>query len=104
MALNLWLFGQIEKRNQDYTDRVVDSLEREVVGLETHRRAAGLYGRAFASAKVMGSKARSPEILDGMSRTLIKRGQWFGAIEDDPAPRLTPASGWTIQGGSDPRA
>ncbi len=66
MALKLWPFGKTKRRSQDYTDLVVDSLEREVAGLETHWLAAveltaNCYGKVFTSAKVQGSHALTPE-------------------------------------------
>ena len=110
MALNLWPFGKTETRSQDYTDLVVGSLERGVSGLESNRLAAvelaaHCYGKAFASAQVQGSQALTPEALDGIGRSLIKRGEWVGLIQVDHAGiRLLPVADWTITGNHDPRS
>ncbi len=76
--------GQTKARSQDYTDLVVDSLEREVSGLETNRLAAielaaNCYGGVFTSAKVQGSNALTLEDMDDIGASLIKRGGGNGS-------------------------
>ena len=67
-------------------------------GLAAIEQAAGLVGRAFAGALVSGDRLGvvSPQILEMVGRSLIRRGEIVLALDD--GPRLQPASGWEIRG------
>ena len=67
-------------------------------GLAAIEQAAGLVGRAFAGALVSGDRLGvvSPQILEMVGRSLIRRGEIVFSLDD--GPRLQPASGWEIRG------
>ena len=114
--MNLWPFGR-ETRADSYTDEVVRLLESRYAGdsstadpmaIAAVEIASGLWGRSFASAKVLpetpATQAVSPGILETIGRQLIKRrGECLFLIQvENGRVRLDPASSWKIEGRPDP--
>ena len=69
--------------------------------------AAGMIGRAFATATPEPLDARSraltPETLARIGRALVLRGEWLGSIElNEGGVYLLPASSWDVSGRADP--
>ena len=112
----MWPWGNREKRQTaSYTDAVIGFLQRqaggqagelgEVAALEI---AAGLYGRAFASAAVKGAPdavadAVTPGVLELIGRELIRKGEAaFEIVLEGGALRLQPAASWTVYGSPSP--
>ena len=94
------------------TDIAIDTLVARATGnasdimataaLET---AAGLWGRAFASAKVepdgRETAGITPSVLEMIGRQLIRRGECLFQIvvRDNGAVRLLPAASFSVTGG-----
>lgn len=103
-----------ETRSASYTDALVEAIVRQsggsVTAVETAtgalETAAGLTGRAFASAEPSGTEsvkaAITPEVLLAIGRDLIRLGESVHAIDTAKGLRLIPANTWTITGGYDP--
>ena len=100
-----------KRETRNYTDAVVEYLASYASG-ETPKNkpaaieiAAGLWGRAFASATVTpetpATAALSAAVLEGIGRRLLLRGEAVYRIDVNGAVRLFPASDWTITGGVD---
>ena len=99
-----------------YTDAVVDALLATAQGGDGNASdvaavelAAGLWARAFASAKVepdgMAARMLTPEVLATAARALILWGESIFSIETvGGSLALVPACSWDIQGGADPRS
>ena len=97
-----------------YTDALVDALittaqggDGNAGGVAAVELAAGLWGRAFASAQVepdgMAARMLTPEVLATAARSLILRGEAVFSIESvGGSLALVPACSWDIQGGPDP--
>ena len=105
----MWPWSKTEVR-ADATAAVINALlanargqDVTADGLAVVETAAGLVGRAFASVGIAGDRYAvvTPQILELVGRSLMRRGELVLALED--GPRLTPASGWTIRGRDDPR-
>ena len=105
------------RRREDraaYTDAIVSALLANVQGsggsaadVAAVELAAGLWARAFASARVEpdgpAAQALTPEVLATAARTLILRGESVFSIElVGGMPALVPAWSWDIQGGPHP--
>ena len=76
---------------------------RAIAAVET---AAGLYGAAFASARVVTDDARvaarlTPAFLSMVARSLIRRGEFLAVLEATPARglELLTAGSWDVRGG-----
>ena len=107
--------GREKRQTASYTDAVIGYLQRqaggqagelgEVAALEI---AAGLYGRAFASAVVKGAPdavadAVTPGVLELVGRELIRKGEAaFEVIVEGGELRLQPSASWTVYGSPDP--
>jgi len=111
----VWPF---RKRESSYTEIVSNAIWSAITGttdanalataaLET---CAGIYSRAFASARVLptgaASDALGPDVLGAIGRALARRGEWLALIDVDSAGRLRllPASSWTVQGDAEPES
>ena len=103
----------LEKRTSA-TDLAVDTLVARATGNATDimataavEIAAGLWGRAFASAKVnpvgAGQTAGiTPSVLEMIGRGLIRRGEiLFQIVVDNGRVRLVPAASFSVMGGPD---
>ena len=93
---------------RSYTDSMIASAEDSAGRISGAGRtsavaiASSLWGRALAAAEVRGDLGlTTPEMLQSVGRSLIRRGQWIGRIEVDP-PGIQPAADWTISGGASP--
>lgn len=96
----------------DATDSVVSAILANAAGAfrgdatatATVEAAAGLVGRAFASASA-SAPIFTPYCLGMIGRALIRRGEIVLAIGNDAGEDLLiPASSWTVTGGYDPRS
>lgn len=107
----------IEKRASTIADKVVEGiLAQNAAGGKSSASmtaaleiAAGLVGRAFASARIGGSDTLADAIpgwlLNTMGRCLITGGEFLGAVQRGGGMiRVTPASDWDITGNADPRS
>ena len=94
-----------------YTDTLVDLMVSEANGAVISRAvavrevAAGLWGRAFASAQVEPNttltSALTPSVLARIGRAMIDPGEAVFVLDvDGPQPVLLEASSWTITGGN----
>ena len=107
-----WKFWEpkLETR-QSATDLAVDTLIARASGTASDiaataavETAAGLWGRAFASAKVepetRQTAAITPAVLEMIGRQLIRRGEVVFQISvSDGAVRLIPAASFSVMGG-----
>ena len=104
----------LERRDSGYSDTLVSLILSEARGSATKadmniggalELAAGVIGRAFASAQVDADSelvraALSPSTLAHIGRALIRAGECVFAIQvADGELVLLPASSWDIQGG-----
>ena len=114
------LFGRIGLKRRERADRpekrsYTSAREQQLVeaasgAVETDARntavaeaCAGLVSRAFASARVDGPAAVTPDVLGLIGRQLVLRGEVVLALEvDDVGLRLAPVAFWDVQGGPDP--
>ena len=102
----IWPWKGKREERADATDALIAALQgraeggdvQEPSGLAAVEMASGLVGRAFAGASVSGDRLRvvTPQILEMIGRSLIRRGELVLALDD--GPRLLPASGWEIRG------
>ena len=107
-----WPWARTESREAGgFTDAVTQALIAAAEGPGTAQTlaatevAAGLYGRAFASAEVSGDTygLLSAIALECMGRQFTKAGESLHVIEvRGGRGRLIPASSWDIVGGDDP--
>ena len=110
----MWPFRRRETR-ACYTDALTLSLIREADGVDAPKAqaeavaaveaAAGMVGRAFASAAVEGDPfgVLTPSLLAGIGRELVRRGESLHLIEArSGSVRLVPAVHWDVYGGYDP--
>ena len=77
-------------------------------GLAALEVAAGLWGRAFASAEVspssLATAAVTPDVLMMIGRELVRQGEAVFEIRVERGRlRLAPASDWDVSGDHDPR-
>ncbi len=106
-----WPWQQRETRQSGYTDAVIAAIVQASTGTTTSttstaavESAAGLLGRAFASAEVSSpnneiTRAITPEILNLIGRTLLRDGESVWAIDVvDGRLSLLPAGSWTVNG------
>ena len=126
----MWPFASAAKRQvarRDYELRAVafaqaiaESVENRglgdavggivAIGLAVQEACAGIWGRAFASASISGSRASGilgPSTLELIGREFIQTGQSCFILEVDDAGQLFAgvASSWEVNGrGVDPRA
>ena len=104
-----------EARNAAYTDAITNALLASASGVPFNPRAlavaeiaAGQWGRAFASATVEPAgplaDAVTPEVLELIGRSLIRRGECVFELRVSGAGRvmLLPAAEWDVHGGPDP--
>ena len=94
------------------TDLAVDTLiarasgtASDIMAVAAVETAAGLWGRAFASAKVEPDGNRqtagiTPSVLEMIGRQLIRRGEVvFQIVVSAGAVRLIPAASFSVMGG-----
>ena len=110
----LWNRPAETRQSGGYTDVVIGYLQRQAGGQpgEIHETAAleiaaGLYGRAFASAAVKGSTpyadAVTPRVLSLIGREMMRRGEVvFEIVVSGGAVRLQTCASWTVTGDPDP--
>lgn len=100
------------QERRSYTEAVSDYLERYASGGEASRKtafreiAAGMWGRAFASATVtpqnIATRALTPPILEAIGRALLDPGEIaLEIVVDGGAVTLRPAESFTVTGGLD---
>ena len=92
-----------------FTDTLVDLMVSEANGAVISRAvavrevAAGLWGRAFASAQVspdnVATRALTPSVLARIGRAMIDPGEAVFVLDVNGAVTLKPASSWSITGG-----
>ena len=112
-----WFRRKPENRQSSYTDLIVDhvvarasgSAGAKPTGTGTLEAAAGCYGRAFASATVVGggmaAAALTPEILMLVGRELTRSGEVLLVIDVDQGDvRLIPAVSFDVEGDYRPSA
>ena len=76
-------------------------------GLAALEISSGLWGRAFASAKIAGSgmapRAVTPVVLETIGRQLIRRGEAvFEIVVTGGGLTLRPCADWSVSGGPNP--
>lgn len=102
------LQAELEKRADSFTDQVVNSVLSANAQSASPARAsataaleiaAGLVGRAFASAEVQGdaSELFDAATLHQIGRSLIRNGQWLGVVMPE-RNMIRAAAGWDITG------
>ena len=104
-----------KQEQRTYTDSYVSSLlatatgEAQLAATAAKEVCAGLYSRAFMSARVEPdtpeTRALTVEALGLIGRSFITRGESLFCIEADPADgtvKLLPSSSWTVKGSLDP--
>ena len=110
-----WPWRRVETRESSYTDELVARIWSRASGeVASHKvnapleAAAGLVGRAFASAEITGSSpgfsgALTPSVLMMIGRALIRYGEAVFHIGMD-AGRMTlwPVASYDVQGGYRP--
>ena len=109
-----WPFAKVEKR-EAYTDAITAALFAAASGgnvppsveaLGAVEAAAGLWSRAFASATVepqtLATQALTPSVLAAIGRGLAVRGEAVFVLDVNGVAQLTPASSWTVSGGTRP--
>ena len=109
--MKFWPFGRETRAVGSYTELLIEAAYAQVSGgvasASTAARevCAGHWGRAFASADLAPigqvSDALRP-FLAYIGRELIHVGEATFAIDFDGGLRLTPASGYTVMGDSNP--
>ena len=102
----IWPWKGKREERADATDALIAALQgraeggdvQEPSGLAAVEMASGLVGRAFAGALVSGDRLGvvTPQVLELVGRSIIRRGELVLALDD--GPRLLPASGWEIRG------
>ena len=113
-----WPWQKLEARatgQTGYTDALTLALLRGAEGVDMPRAqaeavaavesAAGMIGRAFASATVSGDPGGvlSPSLLANLGRQLVQRGESLHLIGVGPdGLTLTPCASWDLDGGYDP--
>ena len=109
-----WPWERLETRQETFTDAVVELIAAQSTGaaaadpakIAAREIALGLWGRAFASARVLPeylSGALTPGVLSIIGRELIKRGEAVFQMDVvDGQIRLHPVDTWDISGGADP--
>ena len=103
------------RSDSSYTDAVIGYIQQQASGDTTAdlkqtavlEIAAGLYGRAFASATVspmtMATAGITPAVLELIGREVIRSGEIVFLMKMGmDGMRLLPASYWTLFGGYDP--
>ena len=112
--MRMWPFGTVEHR-ESATDAIVSALVSQASGssvpplveaLGAVEAAAGLWGRAFASATVDPSTpatmALTPSVLAAIGRGLAVRGEVVFELDvQGGAVELIQAASWKVMGGSD---
>ena len=107
---------EVREASQGYTDLMVAGLLARATGARTEdpastaavEVAAGIWGRAMASAEVKGDararEAVTPRFLSLAARNWIRRGEDLHALRLTPAGgvRLLPAASWDVSGDADP--
>lgn len=105
--------GGQERRDADYTDELISLLQQRASGADASTDTiavvevcAGLWSRAFASAKVMpetmATAALSPSVLAAMGRRLLTGGEYLGELRiQGGALRIVEASSWDVDGDLD---
>ena len=106
MKLPTFLRRRSEQR-AGYTDSVVAALLEQAASTSNVQRtaaveiAAGIWGRAFASAQIEGTDAVTPSLLESWGRSLVKVGEFVCALDIDGGRlALVPASSWDVSGDS----
>ena len=112
-----WPWGKAENRaSGGYSDRLVDALLSQATGqaadsggLAALEISAGLWSRAFAVADAKpedspAARAVTPEVLAGIGRELVRRGEAVFEIILDGSGRISlhPVGSWEVRGGPDP--
>ncbi len=113
----MWPFTRPAAPEQrSYSDAIVQAILATASGgdgkasqVAAVELAAGLWGRAFASANVQpanaATRAVTPEILALIGRALVLRGEAVLSIEiSGGALALMPAASWDIDGGPAPES
>ena len=113
--MNLWPFRRRETRSGTYTDALVSTIIDQANGSQSVSEAAtgaletaaGLVGRAFASATVEGpdqvAEALTPAVMNLIGRSLIRLGDLVFLIEVRRGRlMLYPVESWDVYGGHDP--
>ena len=110
----MWPFSRTERRQASYTDGVVAAILARATGTHADpaavEAAAGALARAFASAEITPvtrtTRVVTPDVLAQIGRALIVHGEIVFVIEVTGSGdvTLTPASGWDVTGGADPRS
>ena len=95
---------------KDYTALMIHALQATAAGLNTGRigaveTAAGMWGRAMASATVTPDSAAlaglTPPVMEQIGRALLTRGESLHVIVvADGGVSLLPASSWDVRGDS----
>ena len=113
--ISLDLRTPIEQRNStpsplSYTEHMIHALQYTAAGLNTGRigaveTAAGMWGRALASATVTPDSAAlaglTPPVMEQIGRALLVRGESVHVIVvADGGVSLIPASSWDVRGDS----
>jgi len=93
-----------ENRQANFTDAIVQriiegaqAVEASAQGTGALEIAAGVVGRAFASADVSGTDRLTPDILAHVGRDLIRQGESLAILEDG---ELVLVGAWTVTGQS----
>ena len=110
--MRLWPWGaKAEHRASSFESIVTDAIvaaatstDASGAGLAAVESAAGLIGRCFAAAEVVGEHRGmvTARVLELIGRGLVTRGEAVFAI--DPDMQLIPVGTWDVRGGYDPRA
>ena len=111
--MRLWPWGaKPEHRASSFESIVTDALvaaatstdDASGAGLAAVESAAGLIGRCFAAAEVVGEHRGmvTARVLELIGRGLVTRGEALFVI--DPDLQLVPVGTWDVRGGYDPRA
>ena len=98
-----------ELRAGSYESAVIDAIAEALTGediaatadgLAATEAAAGLIGRCFASAEVMGDRfgVVTPEVLETIGRQLVLAGEVVYAIEGMGRPTLRLVGTWDVRG------
>ena len=101
---------KIEKRNQPYTDAIVDAIVASATGTElaaisktaAMEVAAGMYESAFANLDVepknMVTECLTPQVLGLIGRDLIRKGESLFLIDVAGGIQLIPVASFDIRG------
>ena len=99
-----------ERRDDSYTDAIVTLLQERAAGLDIRTDtlavveiAAGMWSRAFASARVTPetpfTNALSPSVLAAIGRALLTRGEYVGELAVVAGRvRVLEAVSWNVAG------